>query len=197
MVKLILDFGADINYYSTKDTYCVSAFYMAITQFNHPNVNVVKLLIKRGANQDLLSFIENYWFSLIHDKEIAKLLLSKGMIPTQKDIDLIIRENSYSSEDGESARPVWIMRFDLLVIHGHITDHSLTENRLEAIKDRLYPIHRLFEMIVMHTDNYHVVKEKENENVKRFFTICDRLPLDLQLVVTNVVFGRDSEKLYV
>ena len=199
MIELILDFGADINYYSMdEETSCSPALYVAITagEFDneHPNINVVKLLIKRGASQDISYMNSEMLFSFVYDEEIMKFLLSKDFVPTPKDIENIIHENAYWCEDDDDAKMISLrkMRHDLLVVHGYITNHLYSNYVVEVFRDRFYPLQRFYDIIIMHVDKYHVVKNG-NEQIKRFFMICDRLPGDLQLVMANVVFGRTNK----
>ena len=202
MVKLILDFGADINYYCTDDrTYCASAFYVAITtgrwDGENPNVDVVKLLIKRGASQDISHVGSEKLFSCVYDEEIAKFLLSKDFIPTPKDIKDIIRESRYMTYEDDAdeyeikMNKIWKMRHDLLVVHGYIPN-PYSEELLDLYRDQFYPVNRLYDMIVMHFDGYLVVSDG-NEKTKRFFTICNRLPSELQLVLSNFALGRNCD----
>jgi len=63
-------------------------------------------------------------------------------------------------------------------------------------------IGHLFALVVFHTDNFVVIRENEvHADTRRFFTICARFPLDLQMLLCNRAFGsakdivpsRDSE----
>jgi len=67
---------------------------------------------------------------------------------------------------------------------------------------REYFIGHLFALVVFHSDSFVVVNEKTADpDTRRFFRITSQLPLDLQMVLCNRIFGsprdiilsRDSE----
>ena len=104
MVETILDFGVDINYYSRdNDTHQLPALHVAVIEYRHMNIDIVKLLLKRGANRDLISCFDDFdndvysntWFSQVSSEKIAKYLLNQGFIPTQNDIQLVIQGRKY------------------------------------------------------------------------------------------------------
>ena len=67
---------------------------------------------------------------------------------------------------------------------------------------REYFIGHLFALVVFHSDSFVVINERlAHSGIRRFFRICARLPLDVQMVLCNRAFGspkdiilsRDSE----
>jgi len=82
-------------------------------------------------------------------------------------------------------------------------DPAAVRNRLRRQPGlREYYIGHLFALVVFHSDSFVVVNEKTAHScTKRFFRIASRLPLDLQMVLCNLIFGspkdiiplRDSE----
>jgi len=67
---------------------------------------------------------------------------------------------------------------------------------------REYLIGHLFALVVFHSDSFVVINERlAHSDTKKFFRICARLPLEVQMVLCNRIFGsprdiiltRDSE----
>jgi len=63
-------------------------------------------------------------------------------------------------------------------------------NRLRRLPElREYFVGHLFALVVFHSDDFVVINERASSFIRRFFRITSRLPLDLQMVLCNRVFG--------
>ena len=89
---------------------------------------------------------------------------------------------------------------DLIDEYEH--DRVAARNRLRRLPGlREYFIGHLFALVVFHSDNFVVTRDNADVSCKRFFDIASRLPLEVQMVLCNRVFGspkdiilsRDSE----
>jgi len=55
---------------------------------------------------------------------------------------------------------------------------------------REYFIGHLFALVVFHSDNFVAIKERlVHPDTRRFFRICARLPLEVQMIICNQAFG--------
>jgi len=89
------------------------------------------------------------------------------------------------------------------VIEEYEGDAETVRNRLRRLPGlRPFFIVHLFALVVFYSDNFVAINERmAHSDTKRFFKIASQLPLDLQMVLCNRVFGsprdiilsRDSE----
>jgi len=92
---------------------------------------------------------------------------------------------------------------DLIDEYEREPEHLRVHRRLRRQQGlREYFIGHLFALVVFHADSFVTIKERTaDSDTRRFFRITSRLPLDLQMVLCNRIFGspkdvilsRDSE----
>jgi len=67
-------------------------------------------------------------------------------------------------------------------------------NRLRRLPGlREYFIGHLFALLVFHSDDFVVINERASSFTRRFFNITSQLPLDLQMVLCNRIFGSQRD----
>jgi len=108
--------------------------------------------------------------------------------------------NDETDEDFERMKTTGPLCADL--IDEYERDPMTMRHRLRCQpRLREYFIGHLFALVVFHSDNFVVTRDNADVSCKRFFDIASRLPLEVQMVLCNRVFGspkdiilsRDSE----
>ena len=92
---------------------------------------------------------------------------------------------------------------DLIDEYERDPEHLRVKHRLRRLPGlREYFIGHLFALVIFHSDNFVAINERTaHSDTRRFFRITSHLPLDLQMVLCNRIFGsprdvilsRDSE----
>jgi len=59
---------------------------------------------------------------------------------------------------------------------------------------REYFIGHLFALVVFHSDNFVVINERlAHLDIRRYFRLCARLPLEVQMIICNRIFGSPKD----
>jgi len=109
---------------------------------------------------------------LIHYPVKRKRLGShyKDVISTQ------LKDDRLNALIAKRNRDPELFRYMMKVKHGYY-DHS---------------IGKLFSLIIYHCDGYLSLKTKHNTQWRRFFQITSQLPIELQMLIVNILHGKNS-----
>jgi len=181
----------------------------------------VVLLLLADPRIDPNQPISDQTTPLWHASQIGDRVLVQHLLASRKEIDTKMRSSFNNTTAAEQGRAMGTATkgadeteevFQRSKTNGPLCASLIDEYERDpvAVRHRLrrqpglreYFIGHLFALVVFHSDSFVVINERlAHPDIKRFFRICARLPLEVQMIICNRAFGspkdiilsRDSE----
>jgi len=184
-------------------------FFMACQE---GQTNVVSLLLA-DPRIDLNKQLRDQGTPLWYASQLGQLVVVQHLLASGREIDTRMKStfnNNTAAEQGRQQPSVPKSPEETeedfqkrktngplcaALLDEHESDHVAVQHRLRRQPGlREYFIGHLFALAVFHSDSFAVINEiTARSDTKRFFMITSRLPLDLQMVLCNRVFGSPKD----